>query len=275
MPLDKINVKIPDDKIDCLIWGIDITVDGNVLLADRGNCKVKLFTPDGKLLSSLTPPAVPIGVAVINNSDAAVSMVNKQIGIIDIADSGHLALKRIIKTEQYFWGITAFNNNLIVTCGTSAARPRSVQMIDVRGKVLWTATTDSRGKDLFDCAIFLTTCSSDDGDTVIVTDRDKQTIIVLDSGTGKVVKVCHVKGKKLGGVTVDDNVNVYVCYITGEISVWSRDMQEETLLTPESEYLKSPLAMAYNRRRAELVVTNVADDTDYRKFIYRYKFSAI
>ena len=275
MPLNKINVKIPDDKCDCGIWGIDITVDGNMLLIDIDNCKLKLFTPDGKLLSSLTPPAEPFGVAVINKSEATVSMVNKQIGIIDIAESGHLALKRTIKTKQYVWGITAFNNNLIVTCDPSEERPRSVQMIDMRGKVLWTATTDSRGKDLFDYARFLTTCSSDDGDTVIVTDRDKQTITVLDAGTGKVVKVCDVKGKEVRGVTVDDNEKVYACYRSGEISVWSRGMQEETLLTPGSDYLKLPYSMAYNRRRSELVVTSASVDYDYRNLIYRYKFSAI
>ena len=273
MPLDKINVKLPDDEYDCGIWGIDITVDGNMLLTDRNNCKVKLFTPDGKLLSSLTPPAGPFGVAVINKSEAAVSMLDKQIGIIDITDSGHLALKRIVKTKQYVWGITAYNNNLIVTFDTSYERPRSVQMIDMSGKVLWTATTDSRGKDLFDYANVLTTCSSDDGNTVIITDDDKQTITVLDTGTGKVVKVCDVKGKKPCGVTVDDNGKVYVTYLSGEITVWSRDMQEETLLTPGSDYLKFPYAMAYNRRRSELVVTSTADNTDYGDFIHCYRIS--
>ena len=275
MPLDKINVKIPDDKCDCKIWGIDITVDGKMLLTDNCNCNVKLFTPDGKLLSSLTTPDKPLDVTVINKSEATVSMRYKQIVIIDIADSGHLALKRTIKTEKYIWGITAYNNNLIVTCDISPVRCQSVQMIDMRGKVLWTATTDCRGKDLFGSASFLTTCSSDDGNTVIVTDPGKQTITVLDAGTGMVVKVCDVKGKKPVGVTVDDNGNVYVCDEAGEISVWSKDMQEETLLAPGSEYLEFSWAMAYNRRRSELVVTSLFDDTDYRNFIYRYKFSAI
>ena len=212
IPLDKINLKIPDDKYDCKISGFDITVDGNMLLTDHYNCKVKLFTPDGKLLSSLTLLAKPLGVVVINKSEAAVSMWDKQICIIDIADSGHLALKRIIKTKQKVWGITAYNNNLIVTCATSAERLRLVQMIDMRGHTMWTRTTDSRGKDLFVSAEYVTTCSSDGGDTVIVIDREEQTITVLDTGTGKVVKVCDVKGKNPRGVTVDDNGNVYVCY---------------------------------------------------------------
>ena len=139
--------------------------------------------------------------------------------------------------EQYVGGITAYKNNLVVTCETSAGHPRSVQMIDMRGNVLWTAKTDSEGKNLFDWATFLTAFSGKDYENVIVTDRRKQTITVLDAATGKVVKVCDVEGKTSLGVTVDDNGNVYVCYESGEITIWSRDMQQEMRLTTGSEDL--------------------------------------
>ena len=274
-PLDKINVKMPGDKEDCNISGVDITVDGNMLLADICNCKVKLFSPDGTLLSSLEPLEKPVDVAVINKSEAAVSIRNKQIGIIDIADISHLSMTRIIKRDQFVCGIKNYNNNLIIICHNSKEGPRSVQMIDMTGKILWTTTTDTEGKNLFDGATFLTTYSGDNGDTVIVTDWQKQAITVLDAATGRFVKVCDVKGKKPWGVTVDDNGNVFVCYQSEEITVWSRGMQEETHLTTGSKYLKLLYAMAYNSRRSELVVTSVAYHTDYCDFIHRFKISTI
>ena len=270
-PIDKINVKISDDKEDCFPSGIDMTVDGNVLLADLNNCKVKLFSPDGTLLSSLKLPANPLDVAVINKPEAAVSMGNKQIGIIDIADSIYLSKSCIIELDRFVSGITNYNNNLIIICYKSMESPRSVQMMDMSGKILWTTTNDTKGKSLFDRARFLTTCSDDDDDTAIVTDWVKQTITVLDAGTGKVVKVCEVKGKKPYGVTVDEAGNVYVCYVSGEIAVWSKGMHEETRLTTGSKYLKFPNAMAYNSRRSELLVASSAKDTDYRNFIDRFK----
>ena len=270
--LARINVKVTDDKRDCLISGIDITIDGNMLLADKSNCKVKLFSPDGILLSSLKAPEKPKDVAVIKKSEAAVSMNNKKIGIIGLADSGHLHPKCIITTEQYVRGITAYNNNLIGICETSAAKGlHSVQMIDMTGKVLWTATTDSEGKNLFDFAELLTTCSGDDGDRVLVTDSVKHIITVLYTGTGKVVKVCDVKGEEPWGVTVDDNGNVYICYKSGDITVWSRGMQKETCLTTKIKDVKFPWAMACNSRRSELVLTSAAKDTDYCNFIHRFK----
>ena len=168
-----------------------------------------------------------------------------------------------------------YNNNLIIICNETLESPRLVQMIDMGGKILWTTTTDSEGKNLFDYALFLTTCSGDDCDTVIVTDCVKQTITVLDAGTGNVVKVCDVKGKKPVGVTADDNGNVFVCHGSGEMAVWSRGMQKETCLTTGSKYLKFPDAMVYNSRRSELVVTSAAKESDYCDFIHRFKISAV
>ena len=270
---DKINVKLKDDTSDCLIFGLDTTVYGTVILADQDNCKLKVVSPEGQLLSSLTLPGKPKGVVVINKTEAAVSMANKQIGFIDIADSGDLSLKCIITMEQYVRGITATKNNLVVICDTSTGSLRSVQMIDRRGKIMWTTTSDSEGKNLFKYAWYLTTYSGDDCDTVIVTDWEGQTITVLDAGTGKVVKVCYVKGKKPWGVTVDDNGNVYVCYDSGEITVWSKSMEVERCLVSGSAGLKFPHAMAYNSRRRELLLSSTFDNTDYRDFIHIYSIS--
>ena len=278
---DKINVKLKVDIADCNITGLDTTVNGTVLLADHDNCKLKVISPAGQLLSSLTLSIKPIGVAVINKTEAAVTMQNKQIGILEMADSGDLTLKRIMTTEQYVGGITVYKNNLIVTCDKSADGFRSVQMIDMRGKVLWTKTIDAEGKKLFawvktsksntisDWAWFLTTCSRDDDDTVIITDWKKQSITVLDAGTRKVVKVCDVIGKVPYGVTADDNGNVYVCYKSGDISVWSTTMEVEKSLVSGSAFLKSPLAIACNRMRGELLLSS----TENSNFIHRYRIS--
>ena len=97
---DNINVKLVDDEKDCLITALDMTVDGNILIAD--NYKTKLFSHSGKLLSFLKLRERPEYVSVINRSEAAVSMWNKQIGVIDIADSGHLFLKNPTKTISLF-----------------------------------------------------------------------------------------------------------------------------------------------------------------------------
>ena len=120
---------------------------------------------------------------------------------------------------------------------------------------MWTVTRDTRRKNLFawarfstdnnlfDNALFITTQCTEADDNVIITDFGKYTITVLDANSGNVFKVCDVKGKAPCGVTLDDNGNIYVCYGSGEISVWSGDMTEERCLVAGSERLEDPFAM--------------------------------
>ena len=269
--LDKINVKIPNDKVDCNISGLELIVDGNMLVVDRDNYNVKQFSPGGNFLVSLDLSDKPIDITVMDKTEAAISMGNKQIGIIDITDSAQLSMKRTIKLEQYVWAKTAYSKNLIVTCNKSDSYPRSVQMIDMSGKILWTLQNVPNGENLFECARFLTTCPSDDGDTVIVTDWWKKIVTVIDARSGSIVKVCDVKEKEPRGMAVGNNGNVYMCYKSGEITVWSRGMQKETALAVDNKYLPYPLAMLYNRRRSELVITSTWQERKISDFIHRYK----
>ena len=43
--------KLDDDENICYITGLDLTVDGNILLADKGNSMIKLFSPYGQFLA--------------------------------------------------------------------------------------------------------------------------------------------------------------------------------------------------------------------------------
>ena len=116
-----------------------------------------------------------------------------------------------------------------------------------------------------------TTQCTESGGNVIVTDWEKRAITVLDVRSGNVIKVCDVKGKKPRGVTVDDYGNGYVCYSTGEISVWSRDMAEKRCLVAGSDRLGYPLAMIYDQRQSQLLVSSDFKDDAFRDFIRSYK----
>ena len=73
------------------------------------------------------------------------------------------------------------------------------------------------------------------------------------------------------GLTVDDNGNVFVCYLNpGEIRVWSRNMEERSL-TIHGKLEFNPLAIVYCRKRQQLIVTNYGRGDNC---IYNYKISS-
>ena len=271
--LEQITVEVEDDTSVCLILGIDVTEDGNVILLDRNNRKVKMFSPDGVFLVARKMTKVPEDLAVLDNSLVAVSAWNKSVVMIDTSAGGHLAVKRTLTLEYHAWAIAGYRNNLIVTCSPSpniTQAPSSVRMIDLQGKVKWSVAMDSQGIDLFQWAGFLTTRMGSNRDTVIVTDQYKQTITVLDAHNGNVEKVCDVVGKTPKGVTCNEKGEVFVCYDTGAICKWSKDMERERC--PSGVDMKSPHALAYDKKQKQILVTSSSDITLYSNFIQRYHF---
>ena len=260
--LGEINVRRTDDSRSCYITGIETTCNGNLILADNSNRKVKLFSPDGQfLISSLPLSEQPFDVSVVDMSTSAVSVNTRQIVLLDLGHEGQLSRRQTIHLKRFVWGIKAYNNNFIITCDKSASSPRSVEMINIKGKVLW--STDSRPtpvSQLFDCAGFLTVRSGSGPATVIISDWKKETITVLEADSGKLVKVCDVKGRTPRGMTVDDNGNIFMCYRSGEISVWSGNMDADRRLSVQGGLVSRPLAMVYSSKRQEMILTSFNSD---------------
>ena len=259
----KISGWITGDRKTCWITGLDVTVDGHLIVSDRRNKKVKLFSLDGELLSSLKLSGSPLDVAVVDRSTAAVSIQYKsEIAILDLGRRGKLSERKSIRLDRWAGGISVYNNQLILACETS------VIMINMEGRILW--STESLPQQLFSYAVFLTVRSGSGPDTVLVSDSGKQTITVLEADTGKLVKVCDVGGREPWGLTVDDNGNVFVCNLyPREIRVWSRNMEERSL-TIHGKLKFDPRAIVYCRKRQQLIVTNYFDDN----CIYNYKISS-
>lgn len=271
--LDPIKLEIHGDESECLTMGLDITADGNVLIVDRNNRKLKMFSPDGDYMASRKLPKDPEGVAVISDNRAAVSTWNKLIGIVDTSPHGGLTLKKTINLGYHVWGIAGYRDHMIVTCSpspSSTQSPSTVRMIDMHGKVKWSVTTDMEGADLFQWAGFLTVRSGASRDTVIVTDQYKQTITVLSAHNGSVLKVCDVNGRTPKGITCDENGEVYVCFDSGAITLWSADMSRER--NPGNVDMKDPYAMAYDKKQKELFVASSSENSLYSNYVHRYHF---
>ena len=250
------NVSISGDEKTCWINGMDITVAGQLLLADPNNRKVKLFSLDGGLISSLRLSEGPWDVAVVDKSTAAVCMGS--IAILYLGPGGHLAVRETLPLDRDARGIAVYKRNFILACEDS------VIMIKMNGEILW--STGSPSEQLFVCSRYLTVRCGFGPGTVVVSDWRKDTITVLEADSGKLIKVCDVKGRGPEGMTVDECGNIFVCYPrTREIGVWSGEMVERYRTTPgQLDFI--PRGIFYSTRRLELIVTKWSSDR-----IYHYK----
>ena len=250
--LRRYNVKLSGDYEGCNISGMAITNDGRRLLVDRSNRKVKLFSQDMKLLSSL-PLSAPCRIAVISDKEAVVTTGNKSLVLPGISGS-KMSINDTTSVPYDVDGISKYGEKLIVT-SISYLKPASVKLIDKTGRVYWSVSTDDQGQSLFEypwCVI-----SDIERTTVTVTDCNNNTLTVLNGDTGGVIKRRSVKYKSPHGVTTGPSGNIYVCYFdTREVAELTGDLSEERILLSQQDGLGDrPWSIAYDKSFGQLITS--------------------
>ena len=250
--LKRYNVKLSDDWNDCEITGMAITNDGRRLLVDWKNNKVKLFSRDMKLLSSLSLSDYPCGIAVISDKEAVVTTDNRSLKLLGISGR-KMSINDTTRVPYDVCAISKYGEKLAVT--SYSPRPSSVKLIDKTGRVYWSMPTDDQGQSLFNNPRYVT--SDIERNTVTVTDWGNKTLTVLNGDTGDVIKRRSVKDKSPYGVTTGPSGNIYVCYFnTHEVAELTGDLAEERILLSQQDGLgDEPYAIAYDKSCGQLITS--------------------
>ena len=250
--LKSYNVKLSNVREKCQITGMAITNDGRRLLVDWSHRKVKLFSRDMKLLSSLSLPDRPHDIAVISDKEAVVTTDNKSLVLLGISGS-KMSINDTTRVSYDVWGISKYGEKLVVT--SYSPEPASVKLIDKTGRVYWSVSTDAQGQSLFIDPRYVT--SDIERNTVTVTDWGDDTLTVLNGDTGDVIKRRSVKDKSPRGVTTGPSGDIYVCYFdTREVAVLTGDLAEERILLSQQDGLcDRPWAIAYDKSCGQLITS--------------------
>ena len=249
------TMKLKVDISNCCITGMAITKDRRLLSVDYNNSKIKMFSHDMKFLSSVTVPDQPQDIAVISEREAVVTTANKSLVILDISGS-QLSIKTTTPLSHDAYGISRYNNKLVVTSLDST--PPSVKLIDQTGRVYWSVSSHQQGQPLFSGPLYVSSPGGGRSSTVIVTDRDNNTLTLLNGDTGEVITRRQLKQWKCPvGVTTDSSGNVYICYLwISEVEVLSGDLSEEkTLLFVQDGLNGQPLAIVYDDEDHRLIIS--------------------
>ena len=250
--LGRYNVKLPHDALNCYITGMAITNDDRRLLIDHDNKKVKLFSHDMKLLSSLSLPYEPWNSAVLSDREAVVTTLDNSLIALNISGR-HMSIKSTKPLSYSVWGISKYREKLVVT--SLIPRPASVKLIDKTGRVYWSVATNDQGKSLFETPLYVT--SDIERSTVTVTDRGNEYLTVLNGDTGAIINRWQVNDKSPQGVTTGPSGYTYVCYHgSREVAVLTGDLIEKrTLLSQQDGLSERPLAIVFDKSKGQLITS--------------------
>ena len=134
------DVKLNDDLHECHIHGIDVMLNGTIVIADYYNMKIKLFDGDSmEHLSSvllLGEPSDMVVSASIEN-EAIVSLWHEnQIAFLDLRDAYKPYTKETLQLEYPVVAAIEYGYNIIAI---SHDIP-SVKLIDRTGRLFWSTS---------------------------------------------------------------------------------------------------------------------------------------
>ena len=242
--MSHVNIISPKDNNQPYVNGLAVTDNGTLLVCDWTNPTLKVFSQDNTLLSSVPLTAGCYDVTVTEDDIAVVSTRDKTLHFLDISNPPTSSVQRSVSLGYSACGIATYKDKLVVTTRTA---PRSVRMIDMNGKEVWSVTKSPDNQQLFDALRYIMTSKINTTETVIVTDCGKETLTLLNANNGSLLKIVDMKGKCPLGITVDNDSNIFVaCGITSEICVWSNDFTKSRKLISQKDLEMAPDCIAYS-----------------------------
>ena len=255
--MSHMDIRSSKDDNQLSVSGLAVTDNGTLLVADWNNRTLKVFSQDSTLLSSVPLSDWCTDVTVTEDDIAVVSTYDHKLHFLDISNPPSPSVQKSVSLGYIVSGIATYTDKLVVTARTT---PPSVRMIDMNGKVVWSVTKGPDNQQLFDVPRYIVTSKINDTETVIVSDRRKETLTLLNANNGSPLKIVDIKGKGPRGITVDNDGNIFVaCGTTSEICVWSNDFTKSRTLISQKDLGLAPRCIAYSRSTDTLYISNYAN----------------
>lgn len=225
--------------------------DGRIILADRTNRKLKMFTSNFMPITDLNLSSKPWDVTLVNDKEVAVSLPAEcRIQIVSI-DGSYLTLTRSISTDEPCFGLCYSDGKFLTV--TYDGDPPNLKILSPTGQELTYVCVDDDGFTLFSKPVYVTCTPKVDQ------------IYVADERLGCVVKLKETgelnfsySALDLGhaaGIALDNGGNIYTCGpSSNSVHVISPSGERvKVLVTGES--ISYPRAVAYEPREKKLLVT--------------------
>lgn len=255
-PQPRVYVNIVDDRSKCDIVGSCQMPNGDILLVDTNNCKLKLLNQNHKIRGRVEFQGYPLDVCCINNSLAAVALHDNTIQCVTITTGEReriyakieLGTKTVLHHKCNGVAYNPATEDILIADDTSvyvyAAQYviKGIPDIARHKRVLY--TDKSMLVSLRHIAV------ASDGSTFYVTDR-KGSVMAI-SNSGKVIAIFRDDDvKDAHGICVDTKSRIYVC---GSDSVVQIDADCRYKINTITRGMAQPRTVCFDSQNYTLLV---------------------
>ena len=252
---NRVNVKASDDKKTPFISDCTVMTNGDVVLCDRNNDKIKLVNSFGVLTGNMQLSSPPWDASVLDPTSVIVALpYKKQLQVVQVYPQ--LNPGRVIQLDKMCWGVAVSKDGLYVTCHNHnpGEREGEIRVLGLAGEVKRRMGVN---KDVFMFISPYNITVSSSGEKIFVSDGGTDTVTCM-SVDGRVIYT-YKGGSRRGprGLLCDSEDNILVCgRDSNNVQVLTADgKRHSTLLTASDGLIKDPRSIAYRDSDNTLLVS--------------------
>ncbi|KAH3879267.1 uncharacterized protein LOC127875031 [Dreissena polymorpha] len=243
------NVKMPSDSYICSITAVCALPNGQVLVADRFNKKVKLLSQQYRVVSHLDVRDEPPDMCLITPTEVAVA-VHDEVQFITVSQS-QLAKSRKLKLQHECTSIVQNQGNLYICSGTALYK------FTLSGKLVsWLYGDTSADLTVYKCAV------SPTGDRLYITSWDQHKLLTLARDGTLLATYSDLALGWPTGLHVTPAGQVLVCgYLSDTVLQvgWEGESKLATLAT-QKDGMRYPVSVCFSSSSSSIIVGLMGSD---------------
>lgn len=248
--------RFDEDSHECWLTGALFLSDGRILLADRTNRKLKLFTGNFKPVTELGLSSKPWDITKVSENEIAVSLPAEcKLEFVTVTSSS-ITPTRSIFTDEPCFGICHASGKILTV--TYDGDPPNLKILSMTGKELTYVCVDDNGFPLFSKPVYVT-CTPNVSDIYVSDERLGCVVILKEIGelnfNSSAIDLGHA-----AGLTLDREGNVYVCGSTSNTVHVVSPLMDRVKVLVTGERISYPRAIVFEPREKKLLVTQGDQD---------------
>ena len=239
-----VNVKARGDNETPYITGCTVMTNGDVVLCDYYNNKIKLLNSSGVLTGNMKLSSRPHDVSVLDPTSVIVTLPhNMQLQVVQVYPQ--LKPGRVIQLDKKCWGVAVGKGELYVTCHNYFGEGvGEIRVFGLDGKVKRRLVVNQDRSFMFWAPYYITVNSS--GEKIFVSDWGTHTVTCM-SVDGRVIYTYKDGSmREPMGLLCDSEDNIFLCgWRSNNVQVLTADGKMHCTLLTASDGLKDPWSIAY------------------------------
>ena len=240
----EVNVRLDDDTYAPYITRCVVMPNGNIVICDRNNDRLKLFDNSWVYQESLTIPYISC-VSVVDPNTVIVTVAGqKKLQYVQVLPQ--LQLGRTIQLDSACYGVCVSGDDIYVRCKTSNGR--EIRVLGLDGTLKRRVPTDKNSSP-YEITL------SPSGEKIFFTDYKTESVSCITVDGRVVYQYRDDNLKDARGIYCDSKDNLFVCdYNSNNVHAISADGKSCGTLLTSRDGLVRPQCIAYRSSDNELIV---------------------